>query len=52
MGRACSTRWFKILDVKPKGKVVLGYVGMNRSALLICAFNKVECKSGYWTGMD
>jgi hypothetical protein len=52
MDRACSTRWCKILVVKPKGKVVLGYVGMNGSIVLICAFNKEECKSGYCTGVD
>lgn len=36
----------KILDVKPQGKVVLGYVGLNGSVVLICAFSKEECKKG------
>jgi len=42
----------KILDIKPQGKVVLGYVGMNGNVVLICAFSKEECKNVYWPGMD
>lgn len=42
----------KILDVKPQGKVVLGYVGVNGTVVLICAFSKEECKNGCWTGID
>jgi len=56
MGRAC-TRWGSAKCMqntrrKTAGKVVLGYVGMNGSVVLICAFSKEECKNGYWTGMD
>ena len=36
----------KILDVKPRGKVVLEYVGMNGSVVLICAFNKRSVRIG------